>query len=480
MNLIKSHLTPLFILLSGALLYFYGLGTHDFWGTTESRTGEIIREMLESKDWVIPHLNGKPRLTKPPLYFWTVAVLAKLTNHSAVNELLARIPSAFCAMMTLLLTFLLCKKLTDEKTALISALILATTGRFFMQARTASLDMMVVMLTTAGALFFIYALHAGASRKKWYYLAMHVSISLAFLTKGPVAVVIPWFGIITYLFLTKQMKELKSMHWIAALIIFLLIMLPWGYAVVSRINTAFRVLYHETLVRYTNTYDHEEPFWFYFISLPGNLLPWGLIIPFLIWDIYKNKKTAPYTFSISFFVPSLILLTLCGSKRSYYLMPLYPYVAIAFALFIFRIPQLSFFSEKIKGIIRKRTGGIAFYMFLLFVFFGCFVFSVCFYSVNNSKYSAADFCNKLNRILPENAVLMTYQYSKPYLVYYLKRQLPSIETQQELEQILARDTDTYVLMKEKDLLKFSNLTVQIVCRYPNFTKSKNHMVLIKR
>src|SRR5918912_1230815 len=38
----------------------------------EGRYAQIPREMLERGDWVVPTLQGKPYLDKPPLFYWLV------------------------------------------------------------------------------------------------------------------------------------------------------------------------------------------------------------------------------------------------------------------------------------------------------------------------------------------------------------------------------------------------------------------------
>ncbi len=39
----------------------------------EPRFAEASREMLETGNWVVPHLNGEDRFDKPPLIYWLQA-----------------------------------------------------------------------------------------------------------------------------------------------------------------------------------------------------------------------------------------------------------------------------------------------------------------------------------------------------------------------------------------------------------------------
>ena len=82
----------LFIL--GAAAFFYGgLGSYALLNNNEGLYAQIAWEMLESGNWVIPHLNGVPYIEKPPLLYWLVAGSFKLFGK---NEWAARfVPAPF-------------------------------------------------------------------------------------------------------------------------------------------------------------------------------------------------------------------------------------------------------------------------------------------------------------------------------------------------------------------------------------------------
>ena len=69
------------------------------WTPDEPREAEISREMALSPS-VIPTLNGQRFIEKPPLYYWVVAAVYRLTGGPSV--LAARGVSVVAGLATLL------------------------------------------------------------------------------------------------------------------------------------------------------------------------------------------------------------------------------------------------------------------------------------------------------------------------------------------------------------------------------------------
>ncbi len=60
------------LLAMGVLFFLFRVGERDLWDPDETRYALVAREMRESGDWILPHLDGSVYAEKPPLFFWLV------------------------------------------------------------------------------------------------------------------------------------------------------------------------------------------------------------------------------------------------------------------------------------------------------------------------------------------------------------------------------------------------------------------------
>ena len=102
--------TAVMILIGLCLaIYFFNLSQWDLWNPDEPRYGQVAREIVKGGDWILMHNNGKMYTDKPPLFFWAIAFSSFLWQ--GFSSLSVRFPSALFATLTVLLTYLLGRKL---------------------------------------------------------------------------------------------------------------------------------------------------------------------------------------------------------------------------------------------------------------------------------------------------------------------------------------------------------------------------------
>ncbi len=327
-------------------LFSLGISNHGLWSADEPRVAEIGREMLLTGNWAVPTLNQRPFLEEPPLYY---GALALTFNAFGISDKVARIPSAFFALASILVVFFMANFLFGPRIALFSALILATSGEYFRVAHTVIVDTALSFFIVSSMGLFIVGYLSDNNRKKLLcYILMYVSCSLAFFTKGFIGIVIPGLGILAFLVADRNIKEIFKMRlWLGALI-FLFMTLPWFIALWHQGGKDYLDVFiiHNHLQRFIpgsfsrEASGHHHPFYYYLIEFPVGFLPWSLLlIPVVAYAFSKTAKShAPWEkgrlFAKCWFFAGIIFLSVASTKRTLYLIPLFAPIAILTSLYI--------------------------------------------------------------------------------------------------------------------------------------------------
>lgn len=336
------------ILLFLAICFFYaGLGGYDLTAPDEPRFALVAREMLTDNHWVLPHRNGNPYPDKPPFFFWTIAAFSALAGGT-VNAWTARLPSAVSATIILFLMWRFSKKEEAENTVpLLTVLVLMSCVLFFYQARIAQIDMVLCLFTTA-ALTMGYKAMAG---KPYSPFRLGMFMGMGILTKGPVGYLIPAGAIAVFAAVKGRdawkRYPVKGMLWGLVPVAVWLLLLIIDVTLNNQWDYLKNLLFKQTVVRYFDSWHHHQPFYYFFVSILHDFLPWT---PFLLIAIpFTRKKWRSLDdqqrFSWIVILFTLIFFSLSKGKRSIYILPVFPFAAYLTAVQINRMGK----SEKHSG-----------------------------------------------------------------------------------------------------------------------------------
>ena len=89
----------------------------------EGLHASIAQEMVESGDWIVPHLLDEPFLDKPILYFWAIAASLKIFGMS---EAAVRLPGLLFGMLGTLTTAAIAWRILGRRTGLIAGVFYAS------------------------------------------------------------------------------------------------------------------------------------------------------------------------------------------------------------------------------------------------------------------------------------------------------------------------------------------------------------------
>ncbi len=242
----------------------------------ETRYTHIALEMLEQGDWVTPRLRGEAYLDKPPLLYWMSALSMQTFGPSPAA---ARLPSIISAFLTVLLTYVLGKRLIGDQPAWYGALALVLSGGFMLSGRFLLMDSLLTLWTTVALLAGVIALCTPNFSKRWWIVAS-IACALGVLTKGPLALVLCVPPLLAYQLLTKTHRRLILKQYAFFVLPSLLITLPWFIAVAqANPNFSAHFFWQHHFVRFTNAFNHREPWWYYIPMVFVGMFPASLLIP---------------------------------------------------------------------------------------------------------------------------------------------------------------------------------------------------------
>jgi 4-amino-4-deoxy-L-arabinose transferase-like glycosyltransferase len=331
--------------------FFFLLGSRALNEPDEGRYSEIAREMIETGDWLVPHLWYLPHLDKPPMTCWLVASSMKLFGQ---NEWTARLPVALAGVSGVWAVFLLGRSLGGRRVGFWSAVILQSSLLYFAMARMLTPDILLTQFVAWAVYFFwrswICLTKAESGKRKaenffaWH-LAGWVAIAPGFLTKGPIAPAIPLiaFGSLL-LFRRKEITQTKvvSAGLIAGFAIFLILAAPWFLAVFQRVpQSAHYMILGQAAGHLLGTTIKNRsggPFYFFGILAAG-FLPWTLLFGWLWrrshWRAMADRQKDGWLLLSVWVVFTFTLFSFSHAKLPAYILPIFPALAVLLAIRFF-------------------------------------------------------------------------------------------------------------------------------------------------
>ena len=309
------------------ILYFGQLGGFPLQDPDEGRYSEIAREMVESGDWVTPHLNYVSYFHKPPLLYWGTALSLAVFGET---EFAARFPTALTGVLSVLFTFLLGRRMFGERAALLGAGLLATTPLFFVISQVVLIDMFLTACLT-GALGCVYAAHQHPERRHAWACATALCLGLGFLAKGPIIVLLA--GAIAAGFLLWQRdgaSALALLGW-RPILVFLAVVSPWLVLVSVRNPDFLDVFFYDHHIRrFLGDVGHKEDGLFYFAPvLFFGAAPWTFLAVLTALrregrSAWANVPADPSRLLFLWAGVIIVFFSLSSTKLPTYVVPAFP------------------------------------------------------------------------------------------------------------------------------------------------------------
>jgi 4-amino-4-deoxy-L-arabinose transferase-like glycosyltransferase len=334
----KSSRALLALLLFTLALQLLSIWNLELSGRDSPRVAGIAREMAVTSNYLIPRLNGENFLEYPPLGYWPI-VLTLSVSHKP-TDFLAFIPIVFFGAGTVLITYLIGKRLAGERIGLMAGFILSTMPGFITQHRHCRVDPVLLFFITL-SLYGFAAVYQTSRRSFPFFAVFYLAMAGAFLSKGIIGVAIPIATAVVFLITRKDLRAIRKLILSPGILFLLLPIFLWGGSVWwLEGHGIFNEVIRQSLQRFLSpTADHAKPYYFYFIPAFFSPMPWTILLLVLLWDRLRpnySREPQPHgsllSFALVWSLAVFIGLSLASAKRPLYLGPIYPPFALLAAL----------------------------------------------------------------------------------------------------------------------------------------------------
>lgn len=341
----------LILITAFALLWKLGAGSLAAWD--EAIYAQVSKEIVQGEGWLTLHWEYTPWFEKPPLLMWLTALLYRLFG---VSEFWARVPSALSGIALIGVTYLIGKLTYGKRVGFLVAIILLTCYHFLSFSRFGTMDVMLTLFTYLA----IYGyLRLQDENQKWWYLVW-ISCALALMVKGAGGIIAPAAVVLALVFDKRINAATRSRHFWQGCLLALLIVGPWHILMYVWYGRSFIDEYigYHVIARATRTLEGHASGYFYYVGkLVDGFFPWGLLVPFAVVSEIRRKLKGQ---SRSWILPLLSALvfglyTVVPTRRPWYIIPLYPALAIFIATFVVSLYQ----SYQPRPVYRRIIAGVA-------------------------------------------------------------------------------------------------------------------------
>lgn len=298
----------------------------------EPRYASTARDMVLNNNWIVPHFNGAPRINKPPLFYWAIAISYKIFG---INEFGARLPSALAAIGTVLITYLWGKRIEDHKNGFWAGVILLSNPLFFFISRLCITDMLLNFFVCA-SLYLFFVEYEESRKSNCRRLLLYFLLSMVFLVKGPVGILLFLLITMGFLIWIRDFQYIRRLWYLPGFLLFLGIICAWGIPFWLSLGTKqiFALLSQEMSGRFVSGYAHPQPFYYYVPVFFMGFFPWSLFVCIPFIHTLKQRRSMPAEekrlvyFFCSWFILTLTFFSLSHSKLITYILPISPSIAL--------------------------------------------------------------------------------------------------------------------------------------------------------
>jgi len=332
-NKLELYIIAIIILI----IYILGAMT-DIMDVDAGQYAAMSRQMLETGDFLQVRDRMEEYLDKPPFLFWISALSIKFFGVSSWSY---KLPSILFSLLGIYSAYSLARLLYNQKTGILTALILASCQAVFLMNQDVRTD----NILSSAIIFSLWQLFSFIQNSRMIHLILgFIGIGVAMLTKGPIGLMMPAFALSSYFIYSKQWKLFFKYEWLLGLVIVVLMLLPMCIGLYQQHGThgLYFYFWEQSFGRITgeNHWKNDTTILYFTHTFLWAFLPWSFLFVFAFYErtiaLFRKKISENSYEALSWggFILTFIAFSLSRYKLPHYIFIAFPLAAILCASWI--------------------------------------------------------------------------------------------------------------------------------------------------
>lgn len=325
------------LLVIAAAVYVPGAWSLPAIDRDESRFAQASRQMVRSEalgGWMVPRVQDRPRLNKPPLIYWLQAASAAALGPGEIGAY--RAPSIIAAGIAILLTWRIGVATMGARAGVLGGLMLALCPVVVWEARQARADMVLLACTLLAMLGLarLWRGRAGPASAAMLW----AGITLGILTKGPITPMVVGLTALTLAIAHGRWRWMAGARWGIGLAAVAGCVGLWVWQVAREVgwDAYLRIVSDEVLGRSVSAKEGHSGFpGYHLVLLAGLFWPGSMLVGLALARPILRRRLGRRplmrrgeAFCFAWIVPSWLVFELVATKLPHYPLPLYPAIAL--------------------------------------------------------------------------------------------------------------------------------------------------------
>jgi 4-amino-4-deoxy-L-arabinose transferase-like glycosyltransferase len=296
----------------------------------ESRFTQATKQMIESGNLLEIRNGAEARNRKPIGIYWLqlpFAAAARATGIAEANPIWPyRLPSLLGAMVAVLATYGLGRRLLGRDAALLGAMMLGGSLLVAVETDIAKTDSALLAATTL-AMTVLARAYTGEALTRGAAALFWLALGAGILIKGPITPLIVGLTALTLVAVDRRAAWLRVLRPRWGVLLTLAVVLPWFVAIgIATHGAFFRESVGGDLGRKLTGGDdgHGAPAGYYLLLLALTLFPAGFVVLRALPSSWAAKREPVVRILLAWAIPAWVVFEVVPTKLPHYPMPIYP------------------------------------------------------------------------------------------------------------------------------------------------------------